>query len=59
MCLVTSINEPTPRNYIVYINPFGGQGKAMEIYNKKVQPIFSEAEIRHTVVKTGKCFYLY
>ena len=59
MFLVHRIIEPKRRNFIVYVNPFSGQGKAMSIYNQHVKPIFAEAEIQHVVVKTGKFFYYY
>ena len=58
MFLVHKIIEPKRRNFIVYVNPFGGQGKAMSIYNQHVKPLFAEAEIQHVVVKTGKFFLL-
>ena len=44
----------SPRRFLVYINPFSGSGKAMQIYEKDVKRLFSEAEITHTMFKTSE-----
>nr|CAB3266531.1 sphingosine kinase 2 [Phallusia mammillata] len=49
---VNNLPDLECRNLVVYINPFSGQGKAMQIYKKHVKKMFAEAEIKHTVVKT-------
>nr|XP_039265564.1 sphingosine kinase 2-like [Styela clava] len=37
------------RNLLVLVNPFSGRKKALTMYKEKVSPMFTEAEIRHTV----------
>ncbi|CAK8696350.1 unnamed protein product [Clavelina lepadiformis] len=46
------IPEIEQRHFVVYINPFSGRGKAMQIYKDHVKHVFCEAEIKSTVVKT-------
>jgi len=43
----------SPRRFLVYVNPFSGSGKALQIYEKDVRRLFSEAEITHTKFITG------
>ena len=50
---MNDLPTPATKNFIVYINPFGGRGKANQIYEKRVKAMFAEAEIQHEVVKTG------
>lgn len=49
------------RNLLVLVNPFSGRRKALTMYKEKVRPMFAEAEIKHTVIKTGislhRCLY--
>ncbi|XP_018666860.2 sphingosine kinase 1 isoform X1 [Ciona intestinalis] len=49
---VESVVELSPRRYIVYVNPFSGQGKAMEMYNGPVRSMLAEAEVKHKMIKT-------
>lgn len=41
-----------PRRLLVIINPFGGKKKAVQIYRKKVEPIFRRAAIQMNVIQT-------
>jgi len=40
-----------PKNLLVFINPFGGRGKAVKTFNKIVVPIFNLAEIKYQVMR--------
>ncbi|GMT28622.1 hypothetical protein PFISCL1PPCAC_19919 [Pristionchus fissidentatus] len=44
--------EHRPRRILVYINPFGGKGKAPNIYKRYVEPLFELAEIKAQVIFT-------
>lgn len=48
------LEEPLVKRFVVYINPFSGQGKSMQIFDKNVKPMFAESEIQHDVIQTGK-----
>uniref|UniRef100_A0A914WBR0 DAGKc domain-containing protein n=1 Tax=Plectus sambesii TaxID=2011161 RepID=A0A914WBR0_9BILA len=43
-----------PRALLVYVNPYGGRNKAMNIYRQKVAPIFALAGIHTHVVQTQR-----
>ncbi|CAF1113656.1 unnamed protein product [Adineta steineri] len=43
LCLSTLTQRP--RNLLVFINPFGGKGRAPYVYEKQVLPIFKESNI--------------
>uniref|UniRef100_F6YIB7 sphingosine kinase n=1 Tax=Ciona intestinalis TaxID=7719 RepID=F6YIB7_CIOIN len=49
---VESVVELPSRRYIVYVNPFSGQGKAVEMYNGPVRSMLAEAEVKHKMIKT-------
>ena len=51
--IVSNLSDPRRRNLMVYVNPFSGRGKAMQIYKNHVKPMFAEAHVEHQVVKTG------
>ena len=55
ICIPLDIPVVSPRRFLVYVNPFSGSGKAMQIYDKDVKRLFSEAEITHSMFKTSKC----
>lgn len=40
-----SYSAPPPRKHLVFINPVGGQGKAVSIWQKHSEPLFREADI--------------
>ncbi|GMR53686.1 hypothetical protein PMAYCL1PPCAC_23881, partial [Pristionchus mayeri] len=52
LCEMTLRALPRPRRILVYINPFGGKGKAPNIYKKYVEPLFQLAEINAQVIFT-------
>ncbi|XP_075435634.1 uncharacterized protein LOC142472428 [Ascaphus truei] len=41
-----------PRNLLVFINPYGGRGKAARIYSTKICPLFQLAGIESKVIET-------
>ncbi|KAK0425910.1 hypothetical protein QR680_009452 [Steinernema hermaphroditum] len=43
-----------PKTLIVFINPFGGKGKAKQIYERQVQPLFEMAEINCEKILTER-----
>uniref|UniRef100_A0A1I8AGY8 DAGKc domain-containing protein n=1 Tax=Steinernema glaseri TaxID=37863 RepID=A0A1I8AGY8_9BILA len=43
-----------PKNLIVFINPFGGKGRAKQIYERQVQLLFEMAEINCEKVLTER-----
>ncbi|TKR92904.1 hypothetical protein L596_007470 [Steinernema carpocapsae] len=43
-----------PKNLIIFINPFGGKGKAKQIYERQVKPLFEMAEINCELVLTER-----
>uniref|UniRef100_H2ZQE6 DAGKc domain-containing protein n=1 Tax=Ciona savignyi TaxID=51511 RepID=H2ZQE6_CIOSA len=49
---VDTVPELSPRKYTVYVNPFSGQGKALQMYNGPVRAMLAEAEINHKMIKT-------
>lgn len=51
--------EQRPKNLLIFINPFGGKGKAQNIYQKQVEPILELAEIKRKVVLTERADHAY
>ncbi|KAL3085011.1 hypothetical protein niasHS_010080 [Heterodera schachtii] len=43
-----------PKRLLVFINPFGGKGHAISIWEKEVEPIFKLANIEYEVRKTER-----
>lgn len=43
-----------PKNLLVFINPFGGKGQALNIFNTTVVPLFRLAGIKYKVVVTER-----
>ena len=43
-----------PRRLLVFVNPVGGQGKAVKEFEQHVQPLFDLAEIEYTTIITGE-----
>ncbi|CAK8676483.1 unnamed protein product [Clavelina lepadiformis] len=41
-----------PQNLLVFINPYGGRGKAKSVYKHEVAPLFEKVGIQTTVVLT-------
>ncbi|KAI6192748.1 Ceramide kinase [Aphelenchoides besseyi] len=48
-----------PEKLYVFINPFGGKGKAKSIYKKQVEPIFKMAGLSTTVIMTERQNHAY
>ena len=47
-----------PQDFLVLINPVGGQGKAESEFRKVVQPLFDQANIKYEIIVTGIDSYL-
>ncbi|VDO47813.1 unnamed protein product [Brugia timori] len=54
--LDSSLNEleQRPKTLLIFVNPFGGKGKAKKIYSKQVAKILEMAEIHCDVVMTQR-----
>ncbi|KAI6178791.1 Ceramide kinase 1 [Aphelenchoides besseyi] len=48
-----------PEKLYIFINPFGGKGKAKSIYKKQVEPIFKMAGLSTTVIMTERQNHAY
>ncbi len=60
-CLIININICADngealhqRKFLIFVNPVGGQGKAVVQFEKIVRPLFDLAEIKCDVIFTGK-----
>uniref|UniRef100_A0A914QD89 DAGKc domain-containing protein n=2 Tax=Panagrolaimus davidi TaxID=227884 RepID=A0A914QD89_9BILA len=51
--------EPRPKSLLIFINPYGGKGKAKSIYDKQVDPILALANIKRRVVLTERANHAY
>lgn len=47
-------SRTTPPKILVLINPFGGQGKAVQIYETQIKPILKAAHVDITYVETQR-----
>lgn len=45
---------PRPCRVLVLLNPRGGKGKALQLFQSRVQPLLEEAEISFKLMLTGK-----
>lgn len=45
---------PSPRNLLVFINPFGGTGKAYQIFRERVVSLLAESDIQHDLIITDR-----
>lgn len=43
-----------PRNLLVIVNPYGGAREAMQLWTKKVEPVFSLAGVKAVVQVTER-----
>lgn len=43
-----------PKSLLIIINPYGGKGKAKEIFSKIASPIFRKAGINYDVIETER-----
>ncbi|KAI6232945.1 Ceramide kinase [Aphelenchoides fujianensis] len=48
-----------PKKLLLYINPFGGKGKAKNIFEKEVEPLFKLAGLKPTVYITERANHAY
>lgn len=46
---------PRPCRVLVLLNPQGGKGKALQLFQSRVQPFLEEAEITFKLILTGEC----
>ncbi|KAL5473325.1 hypothetical protein EMCRGX_G027795 [Ephydatia muelleri] len=46
--------EVTPLQLLIFINPFGGPGKAQQLFEEQVLPMFNMAEVQSTIVVTKR-----
>ena len=51
--------ELRPKNLLIFINPYGGKGKAKQIYDKQVEPVLGLADIKRKVVLTERAQHAY
>jgi len=51
--LKEDVTEIKKRNFLVYVNPFSGNGKALKMYNQNLLKMMTEAEISHICIKTA------
>lgn len=45
---------PRPCRVLVLLNPRGGKGKALQLFQRHVQPLLEEAEISFKLILTGE-----
>lgn len=45
---------PRPCRVLVLLNPRGGKGKALQLFQSRVQPLLEEAEISFKLKLTGE-----
>jgi len=50
---VSSLAAQPDRRVLVLVNPFGGSGKAVRIFQRDVVPIFAESGLQYQLVVTG------
>ncbi|OCT57966.1 ceramide kinase [Xenopus laevis] len=43
-----------PRKLLIFINPYGGRGKAQRIYSNKISPLFQLSGIEEEVIETTR-----
>ena len=48
------VSEGRPKRLLVFINPFGGVGKAEKVFSEKVKPLFDLAGVACDVVVTDR-----
>ena len=48
------MSEGRPKRLLVFINPFGGVGKAEKVFSEKVKPLFDLAGVACDVVVTER-----
>ncbi|KAG8447754.1 hypothetical protein GDO86_015025 [Hymenochirus boettgeri] len=51
---IQSIGAERPRKLLIFINPYGGRGKATRIYSTKICPLFQLAGIERDVIETTR-----
>ena len=47
-----SLNQERPKNLLVFINPYSGSGASSKVWSEVVQPVFSKARVKSTLVET-------
>jgi hypothetical protein len=48
-CALDKSSVHRPKNLLVFINPFGGKGQALSIFNTTVAPLFRAAGVKYKV----------
>lgn len=48
-----------PKSIVVFINPFGGKGKAKQIYDKQVEPVLQLVGVDRKVILTERANHAY
>uniref|UniRef100_A0AC35U3Y4 DAGKc domain-containing protein n=1 Tax=Rhabditophanes sp. KR3021 TaxID=114890 RepID=A0AC35U3Y4_9BILA len=48
-----------PKKLVIFVNPFGGKGKAKKIYDSKVFPLFKMAGIECHMIETERANFAY
>ncbi|XP_056396081.1 ceramide kinase-like, partial [Hyla sarda] len=54
---ITQTGHTRPKKLLVFINPYGGRGKASKIYYTKVSPLFQLVGIESHVIETTRVNY--
>ncbi|KAG9510112.1 Ceramide kinase, partial [Fragariocoptes setiger] len=50
--LIDSVSSNRPRRLLIFVNPFGGKGRALKIYTKRVAPLLRLARVDVDLVTT-------
>ena len=56
-CMILIVDDVVNLQFLVFINPFGGQGTALKLFNKTVKPMFEDAQVEYEVKVTGMYFF--
>ncbi|CAD5116839.1 DgyrCDS5685 [Dimorphilus gyrociliatus] len=51
---LTTLKEVKKRHFLILINPFGGRGKAKQIFYEEAEPILKECNVSYDVVLTER-----
>ena len=54
-----SLDNPPRQKYLVLVNPFGGKGTALKLFETEVKPMLEEADVCYELNITSNYNYLY
>ena len=52
--IIDKVSTKRPKKLMVFINPFGGKGEAVEIHKNIVQPLFKQFKIETEIIITQR-----